>query len=92
MGRVRTGNTRGMSEMSQQDARVEALQGVVDRVTSWQETATEGTIHAELDRGLQEAGVTLTSAQRDRVAQQISDGEEVDVPALAADSEAGGPA
>jgi hypothetical protein len=87
-----TGNRQGMSEMSQQDARIEALQGVVDRVTSWQETATDGTIHAELDRGLQEAGVTLTDEQRDRVAQQISDGQEVDVRTLAADSEAGGPA
>ena len=81
-----------MSEMNEQDARTTALQGVVDRVTSWQETATDGTIHEELDRGLQEAGVTLTDEQRDTVAQQISDGQEVDVQALAADSEAGGPA
>ena len=81
-----------MSEMNQQDARITALRAVVDRVTSWQETATDGTIHEELDRGLQEAGVTLTGEQRDSVAQQISDGQEVDVEALAADSEAGGPA
>ncbi|QBX56613.1 hypothetical protein EXE58_14835 [Nocardioides seonyuensis] len=81
-----------MSEMNQQDARITALRAVVDRVTSWQETATDGTIHEELDRGLQEAGVTLTDEQRDSVAQQISDGQEVDVEALAADSEAGGPA
>lgn len=81
-----------MSEMSQQDARVAALQGVVDRVSSWQETAPDGTIHDELDRGLQEAGVTLTSEQRDQVVRQISEGEEVDVAALASDSEAGGPA
>ena len=81
-----------MSEMNQQDARVAALQGVVDRVSSWQETAPDGTIHDELDRGLREAGVTLTDEQRDQVVQQISDGQEVDVQALAADSEAGGPA
>jgi hypothetical protein len=81
-----------MTEMNQQDARVAALQGVVDRVSSWQETAPEGTIHDELDRGLREAGVTLTDEQRDQVVQQISDGQEVDVQALAADSEAGGPA
>lgn len=81
-----------MSDMNQQDARTTALRGVVDRVTSWQETATDGTIHDELDRGLREAGVTLTDEQRDLVAQQISDGEEVDVEALAADSETGGPA
>lgn len=78
--------------MEQQDARIEALQGVVDRVTSWQESATEGTIHDELDRGLAEAGVTLTPEQRDDVAQRISDGQDVDVRALASDSEAGGPA
>jgi hypothetical protein len=81
-----------MSEMSQQDARIAALQGVVDRVSSWQETAPEGTIEDELDRGLREAGVTLTDEQRERVTQQISDGQEVDVQALAADSEDGGPA
>jgi hypothetical protein len=61
-------------------------------VSSWQETAPDGTIHDELDRGLREAGVTLTEEQRDRVVQQISDGEEVDVEALAADSADGGPA
>jgi hypothetical protein len=82
----------GMSEMDQQGARKEALQGVIDRVTSWQESATEGTVQEELDRGLAEASVTLTAEQRDRVAQQISDGETVDVDPLAADSEAGGPA
>ena len=81
-----------MTEMNQQDARTEALRGVVERVTSWQESATDGTIHDELDRGLAEAGVTLTDEQRDRVAQQISDGREVDVEALASDSEGGGPA
>ncbi|QZY28792.1 hypothetical protein [Nocardioides coralli] len=76
----------------QQQARTEALERVVERVTSWQETATEGTVHEELDRGLREAGVTLTQDQRDRVAHQISEGEEVDVQELAADSEGGGPA
>ncbi len=81
-----------MSEMDQHGARKEALRGVIDRVTAWQETATEGTVHEELDRGLAEASVTLTDEQRDRVAQQISDGEPVDVDELAADSEAGGPA
>jgi hypothetical protein len=76
----------------QQQARTEALERVVERVTAWQETATEGTVHDELDRGLREAGVTLTDEQRDRVALQISEGEDVDVQALAADSEGGGPA
>ena len=81
-----------MSELDQHGARREALERVVERVTAWQETATEGTVHEELDRGLAEAGVTLTAGQRDDVAQRISDGERVDVDALTADAEGGGPA
>lgn len=81
-----------MSELDQHGARREALERVVERVTAWQETATEGTVHDELDRGLAEAGVTLTAEQRDEVAQRISDGEPVDVDRLAADAEGGGPA
>ncbi len=76
----------------QQEARVEALRNVVERVTSWQESATDGTVHQELERGLRESAVTLTPEQLDRVAQQISDGEDIDVEALASDSEGGGPA
>jgi hypothetical protein len=65
------------------DARTEALRNVVDRVSSWQETATDGTIREELDRALGEVGLELSDAQRDRITQQISDGEDVDVEALA---------
>ncbi|MFC6697386.1 hypothetical protein [Nocardioides daphniae] len=80
-----------MTDMNQDNARTEALQRVVERVTSWQETATEGTIHDELDKGLREAGITLTEAQRDQVAEDISEGREVDVASLGASDE-GGPA
>jgi uncharacterized protein YpuA (DUF1002 family) len=69
--------------MTDQDARTEALRNVVDRVTSWQETATEGTIREELDSALDEVGIDLSEAQRQRVTEQISDGEDVDVDALA---------
>ena len=71
--------------MTDQDARTEALRNVVERVTSWQETATEGTIREELDSALDEVGIGLTDAQRERVTQQISDGAEVDVDALASE-------
>lgn len=81
-----------MAEMDQHAARREALERVVERVTAWQETATEGTVLEELDRGLTEAGVTLTAEQRDDVAQRISEGREVDVDTLSADAEGGGPA
>ena len=80
-----------MAETDQHDARREALERVVERVTAWQETATEGTVHEELDRGLAEAGVTLTAGQRDDVAARISEGREVDLDALSADAEGGGP-
>lgn len=80
-----------MSEMNQDSARTEALQNVVQRVTSWQESATEGTIHDELDKGLREAGVTLTDEQRDHVVTEISEGRDVDVNSLGATGE-GGPA
>ena len=69
--------------MTDQDARTEALRNVVDRVTSWQETATEGTIREELDSALDEVGIDLSEAQRQRVTEQISDGDDVD--ALAAE-------
>lgn len=81
-----------MAESDQHAARRETLERVIERVTSWQETATEGTVHEELDRGLAEAGVTLTAEQRDDVAQRISEGREVDLGALSADAEGGGPA
>jgi len=80
-----------MAEQDQHAARREALERVVERVSSWQETATEGTVHDELDRGLAEAGVTLTAAQRDHVAARIADGEPVDLDRIAADAEGGGP-
>jgi hypothetical protein len=38
---------------------LEAIQNVVDRVTSWQDGATEGTVEDELRKGLDEAGVSL---------------------------------
>lgn len=78
--------------MNQDDARVQALQGVVERVTAWQETAPEGTIRDELGKALQEAGVTLTEEQQELVAERISHQEEVDIDLLAADIGEGGPA
>lgn len=92
MGRGAVGHRVDMTEMNQDTARAEALQGVVERVTAWQETATDGTIHDELGKGLREAGITLTEEQQGRVVEAISNGEEVDVPALAAEGQGNGPA
>jgi len=78
--------------MDQHDACRAALKGVIERVTSWQETAPDDTVQDELDRGLAEAGVTLTQEQKDDVVQRISAGDAVDLDELNAASEAGGPA
>ena len=81
-----------MTEMNQDSARVEALRGVVERVTAWQETAPEGTIRDELVKALHEAGVTLTEEQTDLVTEKISHQEIVDVDLLATHRGEGGPA
>lgn len=58
--------------MTEQE-RLEAIQAVVDRVTSWQDGATEGTVEAELRRGAGEVGVDLTDDEVRRLADVIED-------------------
>jgi hypothetical protein len=50
---------------------LEAVQNVVDRVTSWQDGATEGTVHEELQRGFLAAGVTVSEEETTRLADAI---------------------
>ncbi len=59
-----------------QEARVEALQAVVDRVLSWQESAPEGTVRDELDAALAEVGLELDDATRERIVEHIHEGAE----------------
>ena len=49
----------------------EAIQAVVDRVTSYQDGAPEGTIEKELRGGLAEAGVEVSDADVTRLADAI---------------------
>ena len=65
-----------------QEARVEALQAVVDRVSSWQESAPEETIREELDAALVDVGLDLDEGVKKRIVHQIRDDETVDVRAL----------
>ncbi len=54
------------------DPRVLVLQAVVDRVTSWQETATPEQLRAELDEALAEAGVDdVDEGTRERFVEHI---------------------
>ncbi|MFW5469663.1 hypothetical protein ACOCJ4_06405 [Knoellia sp. CPCC 206435] len=59
-----------------QEARVESLQAVVDRVLSWQESAPEGTVREELDKALDEVGLDLDDATRERIVEHVHEGAE----------------
>jgi hypothetical protein len=62
------------------EAKVESLQAVVDRVVSWQEGATEGTVREELDKALDEVGLDLDEPTRERIVEHVHEGgEHVDV-------------
>jgi hypothetical protein len=52
---------------------IEAIQIVVDRVGGYQDGAPEGTVRAELERGLTEAGIELDDQQVDRLAAAIEE-------------------
>ncbi|WP_091124732.1 hypothetical protein [Nocardioides terrae] len=56
---------------SNDSARWEAIQAVVDRVTSWQDGATEGTVADELSKGFGEAGVEVSADDVTRLADAI---------------------
>jgi len=51
--------------------KVEAVQAVVDRVTSWQDGAPEATVEAELRTGLAKAGVDLSDEDVTALAEAI---------------------
>ena len=50
---------------------LEAVQNVVDRVTSYQDGATVGTVETELRAGFEEAGVDVEAADVTRLAEAI---------------------
>ncbi|MGA9101783.1 hypothetical protein [Aeromicrobium sp.] len=51
--------------------KMEAIQAVVERVSSYQDGATEGTVEDELRNGFVEAGVELDEADIRRLAEAI---------------------
>jgi len=55
--------------------RTEAVQAVVDRMTSYQDGAPEGTVEKELREALGETDVSLTDDEVVAVAAAIEDGE-----------------
>ena len=55
------------------DEKMEAIQAVVDRVTSWQDGAPEGTVENELRDGFAEAGVDVSADDVKKLADAIQD-------------------
>lgn len=55
--------------------RNEVVQAVVDRMTSYQDGATEGTVETELRAALGETDVDLTDDQVNMLVKAIEDGE-----------------
>lgn len=55
------------------DEKQEAIQAVVDRVTSWQDGATEGTVEQELRDGFEQAGVEVSDDDVKKLADAIQD-------------------
>ena len=53
------------------DERIEAVQAVVDRVSSYQDGAPEGTVEKELRAGLTEVGVEVSDAEVKQLAEAI---------------------
>lgn len=62
------------------DAHVEVLQAVVDRVTSWQDGATEETVRKELDDALAQSDADVAQDTRESIVRRIvDDGAHFDV-------------
>ena len=53
------------------DEKKEAIQAVVDRVSSWQDGATEETVEKELRDGFGEAGVEVSEEDTRKLADAI---------------------
>jgi hypothetical protein len=53
------------------EEKTEAMQAVVDRVTSWQDGAPEGTVEAELRDGFTQAGVDVDDTDITKLADAI---------------------
>lgn len=61
-----------MSEMS--EAKMQAVQRVVEHVESWEYSAEDATVEQRLREGLGEAGVELDGPQVQRLVEAISHG------------------
>jgi len=78
----------GSGAAGDQSVKVEAVQAVVDRITSWQDGATEETVRDELLRGMAEAHVDVPANFVEEVVRRVRGGSEhFDVEPLLDDDE-----
>lgn len=70
---LRVGVRSGVPGAMTDEDRYTAIQAVVDRVSSWQDGAPEGTVADELRRGADEVGVALGDDEITRLADAIED-------------------
>ncbi|GAB3653350.1 hypothetical protein GCM10027596_03620 [Nocardioides korecus] len=61
------------NHLSSEDPRVEVLQAVYDRVSSYEESSTPETIRAELDKALAEADIDVDEETRETLVRHIDD-------------------
>lgn len=64
------------TDSQEQQAKQEAAEDVVERVTSWQHGAPEETVAEELEKGFDAAGVEVDPSDVDKTAEQIHQTEE----------------
>ena len=62
-------------EKPSQDAAREAAQHVVDSAESWEHASEESEVRRHLDEGFDEAGVEVPEEEKERLVQQVRDGE-----------------
>ncbi|WP_122817515.1 hypothetical protein [Nocardioides pantholopis] len=55
------------------EEKLEAIQAVVDRVSSWQDGAPESTVATELRKGFVEVGIDVTDDEVNKLADAIQD-------------------
>ena len=61
------------NHLSSEDPRVEVLQAVYDRVSSYETSSTPETIRADLDKAVDEAGIDVDEETRDKLVRHIDD-------------------
>ena len=64
-----------MSSQGQDDAAREAAQHVADSAKSWEHGAEEPIVREHLEDGLDEAGVDVAEDEKDRLVEDIRDGD-----------------